>query len=63
MARVVRMLSFILAVVVLVSVPVCAAENVDQRASNYFAAYSVYLHKTSSSQFQVWFEVTAVGTM
>ena len=40
-----------------------AVENVNQRASSYFTMSSVYLHKISSTQFQVWFEVTATGGM
>ena len=40
-----------------------AMEATDQRSSSFFAGYSVYLHKTSNSQFQAWFEVTAVGGM
>ena len=63
MTRFVKQICFFLAVIVFVSMPVYAAETLDQRSSNYFAAHSVYLHKISSTQFQAWFEVTAVGGM
>lgn len=39
-----------------------AAQN-NPRASNYFGASSVYFWHASGSQYQIWFEVTAVGTM
>ena len=63
MTRITKVLCVWLAVIVLLSSPAYATENSNQRASNYFAASSVYLNKTSSTQFQAWFEVTAVGTM
>lgn len=54
---------FVMALIMLLALPVYAADNENLRASNYFAAHSVYLHKISSTQFQAWFEVTAVGGM
>lgn len=35
----------------------------EDRASEYFAADSCYLHITSGTKFQVWFDVIAVGGM
>lgn len=63
MNRIVKSVCLFLVVIMVLSVPVSAVENLSQRASNYFAAHSVYLYKTSGTQFQAWFEVTAVGTM
>lgn len=40
-----------------------AALAAEDRASEYFAADSCYLYKTSSTSFQVWFDVTSVAGM
>lgn len=40
-----------------------AAEVPNPRASNYFGASSVYFWHVSGSQYQIWFDVTAVGGM
>ena len=40
-----------------------AAETVEPRGSNFFAASSVYFWNTSGRNYQIWFDVTAVGTM
>lgn len=63
MNRFIRIVCFIMVVAVLLTTSVVAAENENQRASNYFGSHSVYLHKTSSTQFQAWFEVAAVAGM
>lgn len=63
MNRLIRIACFLLVFSVLLTTGAMAAETDNQRASNYFFSHSVYLHKTSSTQFQAWFEVTAVGTM
>lgn len=49
-------LSFVLAVP-------AAALTVEQRASDYFARFSVFIEEISSTKFEVWFDVTAVQTM
>ena len=58
-----RLVSLCMVFSVLLSVPAMAVESENQRSSSYFMSSSVYLHKTSSAQFQVWFEVTAVSGM
>lgn len=63
MNRFIRVVCLCLVACILITIPAYAAENLNNRASNYFAAHSVYLHRISGTQFQVWFEVTAVGTM
>ena len=40
-----------------------AAEPVEPRGSNFFMASSVYFWNTSGLNYQIWFDVTAVGTM
>lgn len=57
-----RVCSILLVIAVLIT-PVFAAEMGNERASNFFWSSSVYLHKTSGTTFQVWFEVDAVGMM
>lgn len=64
MKRITKFTSLLLAVILLVSVPVAyAAETADQRASSYFMRNSAYLHGITSTGFDVWFEVTAMGIM
>ena len=53
----------VLAVIMLFTVPVSAMENTDSRASSFFGSSSVYLYQTSSTTFQAWFEVSALGVM
>ena len=40
-----------------------AAETVEPRGSNFFAASSVYFWNTTGLNYQIWFDVTAKGTM
>lgn len=63
MKRFVRYVCMIMVVVMMMTTVVFASENENQRSSNFFGMSSVYLHKISSTQFQAWFEVTAVGGM
>lgn len=49
--------------VLILAIPVSAAEDTIPRASNFFAASSTYLWRTSSTTFQVWFDIDAVGRM
>lgn len=63
MKRAIRIVCLLLIASMLVPTGAMAVENENQRASNYFGSHSVYLHKISSTQFQAWFEVTAVRGM
>lgn len=63
MKRFIRCVSLVLAIVTALAVPAYAVGDADPRASNYFAASSTYLWKTSSTTFQVWFDIDAVGKM
>lgn len=63
MKRYIRCVSIALALVMLMVTPAFAAETAEPRASNFFAASSVYFWHVSGSQYQIWFDVTAVGGM
>lgn len=63
MKRVSRMVSLLLAVVMVLTVPVAAMENENARASSFFGSSDVYLYQTSSTKFQAWFEVVALDGM
>ena len=63
MKRFFRMVSLLLAVVMVLAVPAAAMENENARASSFFGSSDVYLYQTSSTKFQAWFEVSALYTM
>ena len=63
MKRFSRMISLLLAVVMVLAIPAAATENENARASSFFGSSDVYLYQTSSTQFQAWFEVTALDGM
>ena len=63
MKRFTRCISLLLVCVMMLSTTAFAAETADPRASNFFAASSVYFWRTSGNNYQIWFDVTAVGTM
>ena len=59
MKKTVRFICMILACSLLLAVPAQAAETVEPRASSFFSSYGTDLYKTSSSSFQIWFDVVA----
>ena len=59
MKKLARFVCMILACSLLLAVPVQAASVVESRASAFFSAYGTDLYKTSSSSFQIWFDVTS----
>lgn len=63
MKRFTRCICFLLVCVMMVSTTAFAAEMPDSRASNFFMASSVYFWNTSGRNYEIWFDVTAVGTM
>lgn len=63
MKRLSRLVCILLVFVMVLAIPAVAAENAASRASNYFMSSDVYLYQTSSTIFQAWFEVTALGGM
>ena len=63
MKRFSRMVCLLLAVVMILAIPVAAMENENTRASSFFMSSDVYLYQTTSTKFEAWFEVTALGGM
>lgn len=63
MRRFSQMMCLVLVFVTILSVSAYAAESPSPRASNFFGASSVYFWHVSGSSYQIWFDVTAVGTM
>lgn len=49
--------------VTLLSTNAFAAESANARASNYFMMTSTYIDRDSNSNLEIWFDVTATGTM
>lgn len=61
MKKLIRYLSLFLVTAMLLTIPALAAET--PRASYFFARTSTYLEKVSGTTFDIWFDVTATGTM
>ena len=59
MKKLVRFVCMILVCCLLFAVPAQAASVVEPRASAFFSSYGTDLYKTSSSSFQIWFDVVA----
>ena len=59
MRRFIRIVSMVLVLTIAMAIPVFAAEQ----GSDYFMSHSCYLWEVSDSEFQVWFNVTAVDAM
>lgn len=56
-------LFFTLLITAVLAIPVSAAEYRSVDASDYFMSTELYLRKNSSTQFDICFEATGVGTM
>lgn len=63
MRRIIRIICLILVAASVINMTAFASETTDSRASNYFASASAYFNVVSSTKFDIWFDVTAVGTM
>ena len=63
MKRLSQMICVVLVLSMVLSTTAFAAEPVEPRGSNYFMSSSVYFWHTSGNSYQIWFDVTAVGTM
>ena len=59
MKKLVRLVCMILACSLLLAIPAQAASAGESRASSFFSSYGTDLYKTSSSSFQIWFDVVA----
>lgn len=63
MKRLFRLACILLSVILVLSAPAAAVENPEVRASNFFGASDVFISMQTSTQFRVWFEVSALYTM
>ena len=63
MKRFTQIICIVLVFVMMLSTTAFAAEAANPRASNFFAASSVYFWQVSGSKYEIWFDVTAVDTM
>lgn len=59
MKKAVRFVCIILACTLLLAVPAQAETIAEPRASAFFSSYGTDLYKTSSTSFQIWFDVVA----
>lgn len=59
MKKLVRVISMLLACSLLLAVPAQAETSAEPRESAFFCYYGTDLYKTSSSSFQIWFDVQA----
>lgn len=63
MKRFINCICLLLVISMVVAIPAMAAETDNARSSSYFSSFDAYLHWTSSTQFQVWFNVTGTRVM
>lgn len=64
MTKRIRLIALLLVCSMLLVIPANATAAVEPRESEFFMAYSVFLEKTGTTTFQVWFDVTSnVTTM
>ena len=63
MKRFIRLVCLVTVMALLLAVPALAAEEVAPRASHYISSTCVYLYQVTSTEFEVWYEVFAIGVM
>ena len=63
MKHFIKLVGIILSLAICVTVPVSAEIEGNSRASNYFHMTSTYIYQLNDTQFEVWFDVSAVGSM
>ena len=63
MKKFIRLVSLVMVAVMLLAVPVLAAEEAVPRASRYIMSTCVYLYQNTSTEFEVWYEVVALDLM
>lgn len=59
MKKAIRLVCLILTCSLLFAIPAQAVDNSEPRASSFFSSYGTDLYKTSSTSFQIWFDVVA----
>lgn len=62
MKKFTRFAAMILVLSLVLAIPAYAESTIEPRGSAFFASYGTDLYKTSSSSFQIWFDVTANAT-
>lgn len=64
MKKILRTICMVIVLCLVFAMPAYAESNVEPRGSAFFGSYSTDLYKTSSSSFQIWFDVVSnVATM
>ena len=63
MKRFIRCVCLTLVLAMFLPLSAMADDVQQQRGSDYFAKYGCYLWEVSDSQFQIWFDITALDTM
>ena len=63
MKKTMRVLCAILIVSLVLVIPAQAEATAEPRESIFFSSYCTYLYKTSSTSFQIWFEVDSNAAM
>ena len=63
MKRFTQCICLLLVCVMMFSTTAFAAETLESRASDFFVGSSVYFWNTSGNNYEIWFDVTAKGTM
>ena len=63
MKRFSQFVCVILMIVLVLPTVAFASSDMESRISQFFMCHGAYLEKTSSTSFEVWFDVTAVSTM
>lgn len=58
-----RLICLFLVICMILPINALAAEIPEPRASYFFAAHGAYVEKVSSTELEVWFDVTAVAGM
>lgn len=63
MRRFIQCICFVLVIAMFLPVSAMAVEAPNPRGSDYFMKYSCYLWEVSDTQFQIWFDITALDIM
>lgn len=58
-----RIVSLFIALTLFFAIPAQAVEANDSKSSNFFLRTGCFLHKTGERTFEVWFDLTCLGTM
>ena len=58
-----RLICIVLSLALCMVLPASAETNANDRSSDFFHQISTYIHMLNDTQFEVWFDVSAVGMM